>query len=234
MNRKKEPEYIHPLSDEALSRFWYCPKDKTSLQLNNNRWSTTPYFTISRDNIKTGISNAIALRKINPESEDQTYELVVHMFNADGSLEQVELVGVVCAICGSVGSAPKVGKVMNGGVNVGRALYRTQMALETKNYGRFRFVDHFGLGRYNQRQDGQQGGSRRSIWFWGWILGFRTIILVFLLYYILGLEMKLGRKWLPLGPILLILAILASIFAAFMIPEIRNTITNLIRGIGFW
>ena len=46
MRNEKE---FNPLSNENLSKFWYCPDDQTPLQINYSRISRTPYFNINRD-----------------------------------------------------------------------------------------------------------------------------------------------------------------------------------------
>ncbi|MHA2298784.1 MAG: hypothetical protein ACXADA_22340 [Candidatus Hodarchaeales archaeon] len=151
------------------------------------------------------------------------------MFNNDPTLDQVELVGVICPVCSYISSAPKIARVSDTGINVGGALYRAQKALETKQYGRFRFIDRFGLGRYTQQQDGQ-GGGRRSMFLWVWILGLRTIILIAGLYYILGFEMKLGSRWIPLGAVLSSLVIIMFIIIA-LTTDILNPVTEFIRSL---
>ena len=165
---------------------------------------------------------------VSPEAENQTRELVTYMFENDTLLEHVELAGVICPVCGTSFSAPRLARVEDVGINVGRALYDSHAALETKDYGRFRFVDHFGLGRYSQQ--GEQRGGRRSFWLWGWILGFRTLFLIILLFYILGLEMKLGKKWFPLGPVLFALAIITFIVVA-LTTNVLDPVNTFIRRI---
>jgi hypothetical protein len=57
------------------------------------------------------------------------------------------------------------------------------------------------------------GLNFRSLWWMIWMFGIQTIVGVLILYYILGLEMKLGKRWVPLGPILILLGVLVVISA---------------------
>lgn len=195
--------------EKELSRYWFCPNDRNMLQIHHMKQSQNPYFVIDRKNIDIGIQNAIALRKIAPEAEEQTHELVKFIFENDPTKEVIDLVGVRCNACGANYSAPKLRKIEEGDFSKdrARAIFESTRALETKNFGPFRVVDHFGIGRY-AREDGQ---SSRGF-FWLWILGLRTILMMIFLYYILGLELKVGKRWLPLGPILFIGGLITLIF----------------------
>jgi hypothetical protein len=199
--------------EKELSRYWFCPKDRNMLQIYHTKQSQRPYFLIDRKNIDIGIQNAIALRKIASEAEEQTHELVKFIFKSNSAKEKIELVGVHCNVCGARYSAPKLSKIVDGDYSKdrARAIFESTRALETKNFGPFRVVDHFGIGRF-VRGDQQRS---RSGFFWLWILGIRTILMVIFLYYILGLEFKVGKRWLPLGPILFIGGLILLIFIGF-------------------
>ena len=121
-------------------------------------------------------------------------------------------VGVQCTVCGSQYAAPKV-KIVDGDFSKdrARALFESTRVLETKNYGPFRVVDHFGIASYAR---GNQGGRRMSF-FWLWILGIRTIIMIVFLYYILGLELKIGNRWFPIGAVLFIGGLIGIVALGF-------------------
>ncbi|MFX0013680.1 MAG: hypothetical protein ACFFB2_11100 [Promethearchaeota archaeon] len=199
--------------EKELSRYWFCPNDRNMLQILHTKQSQNPYFIINRKNIDIGIQNAIALRKIAPEAKEQTHELVNFIFEKDPTKEMIDLVGVQCNVCGTGYSAPKLKKIEDGDFSKdrARALFESTRALETKNFGPFRVVDHFGIARY-ARGDQQ---SSRSGFFWLWILGLRTILMMVFLYYILGLELKVGNRWLPLGAVLFIGGLISVIFVGF-------------------
>ncbi len=199
--------------EKEQSKYWFCPDDKNMLQIYYTKQSQNPYFVITRQNIDMGIQNAIALRKIAPEAKEQTREIVALIFEKDPLREEVNLVRVRCNICGASYSAPKLQKIVNGEFSKdrARAMFESTRSLETKHFGPFRVVDHFGVGRF------ARGGRQSSMrgFFWLWILGIRTILMIIFLYYILGLELKIGKRWLPLGPILFIFGLVAIIFISF-------------------
>ncbi|MFX0123501.1 MAG: hypothetical protein ACFFAE_07650 [Candidatus Hodarchaeota archaeon] len=199
--------------EKELSRYWFCSNDRNMLQIHHTKQSQSPYFMITRKNIDIGIQNAIALRKIAPEAKEQTENLVKYIFEKDPSKEMIDLVGVHCSGCGAQYAAPKLSKIEDGDYSKdrARAIFESTRALETKYFGPFRVVDHFGIARYAR---GDHGGSR-SGFFWLWILGIRTILMMIFLYYILGLELKIGKRWLPLGAVILIGGLIALIFIGF-------------------
>ena len=190
------------MTSEDLSQFWYCPKDKIKLQNYIDRVSKESYFSVSRRHLDIGIQNAVALRKIPPEATSQTMALLDYIFSLDPSIDTVELVGVICPSCGTRYSAPKVGRVEDV-VNTAKVLYETTQSLQTKQYGYFRFVDHFGMGQRRDTQNQQGTMGFRSLWWMVWMFGIRSVVGVLLLYYIAGLEMRVGKRWIPLGPILI-------------------------------
>ncbi|MFW9780156.1 MAG: hypothetical protein ACFFE8_15010 [Candidatus Heimdallarchaeota archaeon] len=199
--------------ERELSRYWFCPNDRNTLQLHHTKQSQNPYFTVNKQNLDIGIENAIALKKIAPEAKKQAYELVHFIFDMDPTKQNVDLVGVHCTVCGAQFAAPKVMKIIDGDFSKdrARAIFESTRALETKYFGPFRVVDHFGIARYARDEQ----GTSRSSFFWLWILGFRTILMMAFLYYILGLELKLGTRWVPLGLILFIGGLVGIIFIGF-------------------
>ncbi len=214
--------------EKELSKYWFCPTDKNMLQIYYTKQSQNPYFVITRRNIEIGIQNTIALRKITPEAKEQTRELVALIFEKDPLREELNLVGVLCNVCGASYSAPKLRKIVNGEISKDRArtMFESTRSLETKHFGPFRVVDHFGIGRF--ARGGRQSSSRR--FFWLWILGICTILMIIFLYYILGLELKIEKRWLPLGPILFIFGLVAIIFISFYwnIFDVLNEIFTVI------
>lgn len=216
-----------PMSDADLSRFWYCPKDNSRLQPKLERIAQNPFFRIEKDNIENSIHNAISLRKI-PESATQyTETLAKYMFsNLPPEVMEIDLVGVECPTCQGRYASPKMIRVLELGKSYGRALFDTQTKLATKNYGRFRIVDRFGFGG-NQNQDQNSSNSgMRSLLFLGFLFGFVNLILVFFLYYFMGLEMKVGNKFYPIGAIILIALLLGFLYILvyfnILSPILRN------------
>lgn len=206
----KKDNNIETMSSADLSRFWYCTNDKTKLRPKTEKVAHNPYFKVNKINIEISLNNAVAIRKIPSHAIEQAKTLAQYMFD-NSELKEVELVGTECAKCQNRYASPKLYKVDElKGVNIGRALYDNEKLLATKDYGRFRFVDHFGMGRGQNQGGGRRG--MRNILFLGWFIGFGAIFAVFFLFYILGLEMKLGKKYIPLGPILLITVLLGILF----------------------
>lgn len=223
MGKTKYP----PMSDADLSRFWYCSKDNSRLQPKLERIAQNPNFRVSKDNMSNSIFNAVSLRKI-PESAVQTTELLAkYMFgNLPVDVAEIELVGTECPMCQERYSSPKLIRVLDLGKGTGKALYDSQVMLETKNYGRFRLVDRFGLGR-NQDQNQSNNTGMRNLFLLGFFFGFFNLILVILLYYIMGLEIKIGKRFYPLGPLLLITGLLGIIYLLFYF----NVISPLVNGL---
>ncbi|MFX1285490.1 MAG: hypothetical protein ACFFB5_17765 [Promethearchaeota archaeon] len=228
MSLQDEPNSTVLDLEKELSHYWFCPNDRNMLQIHYTKQSQNPYFVIDRKNIAIGIQNAIAMRKITPEAEEQTLELVNFIFEKDPAKEIIDLVGVYCNSCGKIYSAPKLSKIEDGDYSKdrARAIFESTRALETKNFGPFRVVDHFGIARYAR---GDQGSTRTGF-FWLWILGIRTILMMILLYYILGLEVKIGKRWLPIGPVMFIGGLIALIFIGFYY-DIFGAIGDMFGGI---
>jgi hypothetical protein len=201
------------LSDEELSQYWYCPDDRNMLQLHHGRRAQSPYFDITRNHIEIGINNAIAVRRIPPDAKPQTKSLVTLLFNQDPALDCVDLVGVICPKCGRGFSAPKIQAIVGVAKDQARVIFEETRALQSKTFGPFRIVDHFGLGSSLNRNDRSSTG-RRSLWFYMFFIGLRTLFMILFLYYILGFEVRVGKRWLPLGPVLLIVLVLGGIVIA--------------------
>jgi hypothetical protein len=183
---------------------------------------------ITRKNMDIGIQNAIALRKIAPEAKEQTENLVKYIFEKDPTKEMIDLVGVQCSACGAQYAAPKLRKIEDGEYSKdrARAIFESTRALETKHFGPFRVVDHFGIARYAR---GDQGSSRTGF-FWLWILGIRTILMMVFLYYILGLELKVGKRWLPIGAFMFIGGLIVLVFIGFYY-DIFGAINDMLGGV---
>lgn len=214
--------------EKELSRYWFCPNDQNMLQIHHTKQSQSPYFMITRKNMEIGIQNAIALRKIAPEAKEQTENLVKYIFEKDLTKEMIDLVGVQCGACGTKYAAPKLRKIEDGDYSKdrARAIFESTRALETKHFGPFRVVDHFGIARYAR---GGQGRSRTGF-FWLWILGIRTIVMMIFLYYILGLELKVGKRWLPIGAVMFIGGLIALVFIGFYY-DIFGAIEDMLGGV---
>ena len=219
-----------PMSDADLSRFWYCSRDNTRLQPKLERIAQNPFFRVSKDNMSNSITNAVSLRKI-PESAIQTTELLAkYMFgNLPVDTVEIELVGTECSTCQTRYASPKLIRVLELGKSTGKALYDSQVMLATRNYGRFRLVDRFGLGRNQNQDQNQNRGGMRSLFLLGFFFGFANLILVLILYYIMGLEMKIGKKFYPLGPVLLIIALVGILYFLLYFNVIQPLIGGLSR-----
>ena len=198
------------MSAKDLSRFWYCSDDKTRLRTKTERTAHNPVFKIIKNKFETSFNNAVAIRKIPAEAKDSVEEISNYIFK-NSDLEEIELASTECPNCHKRYASPKLNKIVElPGVNIGRALYDNQKALATKDYGRFRFVNRFGLGSGNQNQGGTRG--LRGLFFLGWFIGFFYIFAVIFLYYFLGFEMKVGKRFVPVGPILVIVFLLGFLF----------------------
>lgn len=214
-------EEIFPLSNENLSRYWFCPDDKTPLQINYTRVSRTPYFQISRDFLDVSINNAVAMKKMDKSNIPQAKE-IADLFFSNEDFSEIELVSVYCSVCKKKYLAPKIAKIANI-IDTGKSIYEAQKSLETKNYGRFRVVDHFGLGEW-------VSGRRRSgfsMMFW-LFYGIRTFFAIAILYYTLGLQFRIGKRWIPIGGIIFVLLGLGILMVIFF-NNLLNPIINLIK-----
>ena len=139
--------------------------------------------------------------------------MVNQIYNLDEELDDLPLVGTYCPTCEKVSASPRINEIDNLGKNIGKSLFDQHRAMETKNHGRFRFVDHFGLSR--QREDGTRDNSRMIFYgiFWG--------ITILLLFYVIGLEMKFRNRWIPLGPLLIVVGIIIVAFTGISISSGR-------------
>ncbi|MFX0062752.1 MAG: hypothetical protein ACFFC7_11280 [Candidatus Hermodarchaeota archaeon] len=231
MSRKKQTKFV-PLSNEDLSRFWYCPNDKSALEIHQSRTVQSAYFTISRKNIDVGIQNAVALKKIPPEAMDQTRELIEYLFKHDETSEKAELVGTLCPKCGTAFSAPRLARIEQVGNSIGKTLYKSQVEIKSKRFGPFRVVDHFGLGGIFRQEQRQYQSGYLGMWGIYWLLRFPAILIVVILLFVFGLQLKIGRRWLPLGLILTIFGILAFIIWIVYTGTLASLIDLIPRLIG--
>lgn len=194
-----------PMSDADLSRFWYCPNDNSRLQPKLERIAQNPFFRIEKDKMSNSIYNAVSLRKIPDSAMQQTELLAKYMFgNLPSDVMEIDLVGTECPSCQGRYAAPKMIRVLELGKSTGRALYDSQTMLATKNYGRFRLIDRFGLGKTQNQDPSSSNSGMRNLFFLGFLFGFANLIVVMVLYYIMGLEMKIGKKFYPIGALILI------------------------------
>lgn len=102
---------IGALTNKQLSYYWYCPKHKTRLQPYTNKISQTPYFTISRDNYKLGLENAVSMHKIPAEAIEHTTRMIETFFDLDKGLQELTLVSVYCIEDMEGYAAPKISRV---------------------------------------------------------------------------------------------------------------------------
>lgn len=215
-----------PMSEADLSRFWYCPRDNSRLQPKLERIAQNPFFRIEKDNMSNSIYNAISLRKIPESASQQTELLAKYMFgNLPLDNMEIDLVGCECPTCQGRYAAPKMIRVLDLGKSTGRALYDKQTMLATRNYGRFRLRDRFGLGKNQDQDSNQSRGGLGGLFLLGFLFGFVNLILVFILYYIMGLEMKIGNKFYPVGALLLI-GILALILYLLLYFNVFAPVTH--------
>ncbi len=218
-----------PMSEADLSRFWYCPKDNSRLQPKLERIAQNAFFRVEKDNMTNSIHNAVSLRKIPESAMQQTELLAKYMFgNLPPDIMEIDLVGCECPACQGRYAAPKMIRVLELGKSTGRALYDKQTMLATKNYGRFRVRDRFGLGRNQDQDSSQSNRGLGSLFLLGFFFGFINLFLVIILYYIMGLEMKIGNKFYPIGALILI-AILGLILYFLLY---FNILAPIVRSLG--
>lgn len=94
------------IPSEVLQQYWYCPEDNSRLQVVTSRTAENPAFIVSKNNIKNGINNAIAMRKINPEVQEQTERLANYLLETY-TIEELYLVSTRCPICAKYYTAPQ-------------------------------------------------------------------------------------------------------------------------------
>jgi hypothetical protein len=103
----KEDEVISSAQDQ-IDELWKCPNDQFPLQIRmQTAYAQNPQFTIHRENIEVGISNAIAMKKIPQEAANYTREVVNRLFVENPKLDYIEMVGASCNKCGLIVSVPK-------------------------------------------------------------------------------------------------------------------------------
>ncbi len=209
--------------EKELNQYWYCPKDGNVLQIYHSPRVQSPYFDIYRSDVEIGINNAVASKRIPSEAIEQTQTLVDLILHRNPTVECVELISVVCTSCGKGSAAPKLKRVEGMAKTQAQALFESHQALKTKTFGPFRFIDRYGVGQYLQRGRDRGTGSNRWL-FYMLFLGIRTIAMVLILYYIMGLEIKIGKKWIPLGIILLILSGIGIIYLIVNSPILQGII----------
>ena len=104
-------QVIGTLTNKQLSYNWYCPKHKTRKQPYTNKISQTPYFTISRDNYKLGLENAVSMHKIPTEAVDYTAKMIEAFFELDKNLQELTFVSVYCIEDMEEYAAPRISRV---------------------------------------------------------------------------------------------------------------------------
>lgn len=103
----KGDEVISSVQDD-INELWKCPNDKFPLQIRmRSTFAQNPQFTVNRQNMEVGISNAIAMKKIPQEAATYTREIVNRLFLDNPTLDYIEMVGASCNKCGLVVSVPK-------------------------------------------------------------------------------------------------------------------------------
>jgi hypothetical protein len=105
--RVKEDQVMSSVTTN-ISELWKCPTDGSPLQFRTpSTYAQNPQFMVTRQNLKVGVDNAVALKKISPEAANYTEEVVRNLFSQEPSLEFIEMVGAYCKKCGRFFSAPK-------------------------------------------------------------------------------------------------------------------------------
>ncbi|MFX1514295.1 MAG: hypothetical protein ACFFCQ_17105, partial [Promethearchaeota archaeon] len=97
------------VTDENLSNYWICPKDGCKMVEHVKR-NESGIFQIHRKQFEVSLSNAIAVKKILPNQEEEARNLAQLLLNKTDE-PTVSLVSVTCAICGFKGIAPKISKI---------------------------------------------------------------------------------------------------------------------------
>jgi hypothetical protein len=92
---------------DQLKSYWFCPKDKSHLQQHVVKMAQNSFFTITKNNKETGINNAISIRKIPLEAEEQTRQLIEKLFS-EYSIEELTLVSTRCPNCLKFYSCPQI------------------------------------------------------------------------------------------------------------------------------
>lgn len=110
------------LSNQNLSRYWYCPRDHTKMKNVQHKYINNPIFWVSRNNAENSVQNAVGVYKIPQYAVQQTLGLAKAIFD-HSTLEDIELVGVQCPICKLGAAAPKIPRVESLDANFGSLLY---------------------------------------------------------------------------------------------------------------
>ena len=90
-----------------MNQYWFCPFDRTPLQIEVNGDTSNQYFTLERNNISLNLQNAIAMKKLPPEAYPQAEQLAMHLFNLTGATE-LTFVSTRCRYCNRILSAPQL------------------------------------------------------------------------------------------------------------------------------
>lgn len=91
---------------DVIQKYWLCPTDDTRLQLVTSKIAGNPSFIILKERVNIGVNNAIALRKIPAEAEEQTISIVNEIFSKF-PVSEISLVNTRCPICQKYYSVPE-------------------------------------------------------------------------------------------------------------------------------
>lgn len=105
--KRNNPYHVQGAFANPLKQYWFCPYDRSPLQVEVNSYASNQYFIINKLNVAQSIQNAVAMKKIPPEVFPQAEQLANHIFTLTPAVE-LTLVSTKCPYCGRIIAAPRI------------------------------------------------------------------------------------------------------------------------------
>ncbi len=180
-----------------MEQYWFCPDDRSKLQLYASKYSGDSNFVIRKGKIDISLSNAVAVKKIEPNSITLGKQLAQEYFNQFPEAEELECIGTICGKCNKIYASPKHITTSKLG----------EIDLNTYKYwGPFRVP----VAEREERQD-NDNYSRYYLMYY-----FRYYLYAYILNYTLFIQMKLFGRYRGVGyffifPILFVFFVVISL-----------------------
>ena len=107
LDRVQNDQHIPLGSPDDMQRFWYCPKDRTELNVVPNPISTNPYYIIKKNNLDKSIMDGIASKRFPSDLYFAVKILAEHIF-AHSNLKEISIANTSCPVCKLSLCSPKL------------------------------------------------------------------------------------------------------------------------------
>lgn len=174
-----------------MQEFWYCSDHRVKLEQYVNRYSSNPYFNISKKNIEGSLNNAIAVKKITTSSIARGVTLANKFFTAFPENDELECVGTMCPKCKKIYCSPRYVTAGAGDLDID-------------------FYNYFWIFRTPVTEKPLSNRSSYLLFY------FRYLLFAYILNYTILLEMRVGKRYIKFGmfvffPILFVIILYAYI-----------------------